>query len=99
MKKTKVPMMVKGLLNIKEDMNQKIEDCENEVISKVLKGLLHRDPTEDDYKACIRAIEKGVEDKYNLIFAGVNLGQVAKEVKSNECLVSFVPDDKFNSTN
>ncbi len=68
---------------------EKISECEDEVVKKVLRILLDREPTKEDAKQCIRAIEKGVTDRYTLIFNGVRLGDVINEFSKDSVGVRF----------
>jgi len=87
--------VVKGLIDMKKNMVEKIEECENEVVQRVLTDLLQREPNEFDYKRCIRAFKKNVTDRYNMIYEGVDLGIILIKLENNECIVSFEPSDKY----
>ena len=64
------------LTKLKKETLSKIEECETKVIKDVLRKLLDREPTNEDGNDCVRAFEKGVTDKYQLIYNGTYLGDV-----------------------
>lgn len=74
----------------KENLS-KIEKCENKVIKDVLRNVLNREPTKEDAKDCVRAFEKGVTDKYQLIHKGIYVGDVIINLSKNDVVVNFIP--------
>lgn len=54
------------------------EDCINGVLRQVLK----REPTIEDYKECTQSYKEGEDDGYYIAYKGVNLGRITRAFSS-----------------